>query len=174
MEKMTLDELKKCGLTIHEAGKKIRHEGLLTVEAEFSLESDVALGEIQFEWTTKRKTTVHVHSFKYDAERKVMAFSISTMVPETYRKVMTGYSGVIIANAFPDFCWTLSDGTNNLNKLEVTTPYREGAELGDLTWILPSKFADDLIEALHVMNSAVIEGFMQNSVIYGPFYSSHS
>lgn len=76
-----------------------------------------------------------------------------------------------IANTFADFCWIYSEGTNDLNKDEVDTHYRDGVVLGDLTWVLPSKFSDDIIEVLHIFNQRVANGILEDAIIYGPFYS---
>lgn len=74
----------------------------------------------------------------------------------------------IKATTFPDLCWIHSEGTTPRTLTEVSTQVREGVELGDLTWVMPSKFVDDYVEMMHTLNQGIISGLMQDAIIYGP------
>lgn len=165
------DELKELNVEVKSSHEKIKPtRPMLTVEVEILSDTDAGLNQLRFERMTKRGTLVHFWGFSHDPERKILKMNISTEVGEAFLKTH-GYltSPVQIANTFSDFCWIMSEGTKNESLLEVKTPLREGkVELGDLTWVLPSKFADDLIEAVHVMNATVLEGMMMDAILYGP------
>lgn len=74
----------------------------------------------------------------------------------------------IKATTFPDLCWIHAEGTTNQTLNEVSTKLRTDAVVGDLTWILPSKFVDDFVEMMHTLNQGIIGGLMQDAIIYGP------
>lgn len=78
----------------------------------------------------------------------------------------------VIATTFMDLCWIHSDGTTSQTLNEVSTVLRDGAQLGDLTWVLPSKFVDDFVEMMHTLNQSIISGLMQDAFLYGPFIFS--
>jgi hypothetical protein len=116
---------------------------------------------------TQRKTALHVRNFNVDRPN-TFGFLIETEVPECFVKLDMMRPSQLVCTTFPDFCWLLSNGTTAATKLEVQTKIREEALLGDLTWVLPSKFADDLIEVMHCLNMEVLEGALQDAVLYGP------
>jgi hypothetical protein len=122
---------------------------------------------------THRKTSIYVRDFNVNTPN-TFNFVIETEIPPCLERVMGeshvdyGAIGKLIATTFPDFCWMHAEGTTPLTVGEVRTKIREDAELGDLTWHLPSKFADDLIETMHCLNLDILEGVLQDSVLYGP------
>lgn len=75
----------------------------------------------------------------------------------------------VLATTFPDLCWIHAEGTTPQTLTEVSTVVREGVLMGDLTWVLPSKFVDDFVEMMHTLNQGIIGGLMQDAIIYGPF-----
>lgn len=116
---------------------------------------------------TMRGNTYYI-DLKHDGE--TLTFKVLTSIDERYGKYFPDYEGLgRIATTFPDLCWIHSDGTTPENKDEVMTGYRDGYQLGDLTWLLPSKFVDDLVEVMHVLNQSLFEGILQESIVYGPF-----
>lgn len=107
-------------------------------------------------------------------ERGYITLKVACKVPKDFGEIyfesfMHQMKNSIRANAYPDFCWLHSDGTTNKDLAQVATELREGAILGDLTNILPSKFADDFAEMMHVLNQGLIAGILEDGIIYGPF-----
>lgn len=76
-----------------------------------------------------------------------------------------------VATTFFDFCNILSSGstTDSIYSVNQNILTNENAEAGDLTIVVPSKIADDLIDVLSMTNDAVIDGLMEDSVIIGTF-----
>lgn len=83
-------------------------------------------------------------------------------------------SDTVFFTTFPDLCWLYSDGTTPENVVEVFTEARVGKEYkpGDLSWHLPSKYMDDLIEMIHTLNPTFMSGLMQDCIVYGPYIKS--
>lgn len=163
----------KLGADVFEDASALVHEGLLlTVKVEVAFEPIESLKNLRFSWLTKRKNRVHVHDFGYDDSRKVVQFLISTGAHPSFLHsygTVPVISTVPIATTFADYCFLSADGTSAETKLEVDTPMDPDSHLGDLTWVLPSKFADDLIEVMHVLNSTLLHGVLEHGIIYGPY-----
>lgn len=169
------EQMKTLGIEALVADERLEHERpLLSVEVQVKLHQDPKLDPLRFTRKTKRGSLMHYHGFRFDPETQVLKFLISTEVPlsyqATYGKLLLDDSLPITAMIFTDFCWVYSEGTTDRTILEVTTPVAEWAVLGDLTWLLPSKFADDLIESVHAMNEGILSGIMANAILYGPFF----
>lgn len=132
---------------------------------------EVDLSPLRFEIPTKRGNLIHLHKFAYDKSTRHLSFVVSEEVGKDF---MSSWSGVASATArlsttFADFCFLLKDGTTPESFIEVDTKLPQGVALGDLTWCLPSKFADDLIEALHIANAVLLEGILEHAVLIGPY-----
>ena len=87
----------------------------------------------------------------FDGENNDFCIEIRTEVPERYFELLPNMDK-LIATTFSDFCWIHSEGTTPDTLREVDTELLGGTDLGDLTWVLPSKMADDIIEVLHIFN----------------------
>lgn len=120
---------------------------------------------------TQRGTPMYVENFKY--ENGILKCLIGCPIHKDFHAVY-GHVGAPtmkpIATTFVDFCWLLGDGTTAKTAIEVNTPFREDCQLGDLTQVLPSKFADDLIEIMHSLNVEYFEGILGDTVVYGPYF----
>jgi len=146
------------------------------VDVDCSKDQCAHLMKSRFEWRTKRSTLVHFMDFDYNEETKTLTFFIGEQASESW----SDYYGShivpcrehlpVYATAFPDYCFIIGEGSKPEHFIEVRTKVRPSAKAGDLTWLLPSKFADDILEAVHVMNATVLEGLMFDSILYGPFY----
>ena len=148
------------------------------------LEAVKQMENIVLKRLTSRKTPIYTRDFR--GGEGVLTFITEAPLPKTYHdayrltRMLEDYSVQIgsnihvinkpVATTFPDFCWTLSEGTSPHTVIEVQTPVAKGAVLGDLTWVLPSKFCDDLIENMHALNQNILEGTMQDAILYGPFF----
>lgn len=117
--------------------------------------------------TTKRGTRVYAMDLAYNKETENISFTIAECLP----KQVTAYCSRKIGTTFPDFCWLLSDGTTAENIGQVRTKFADDGEFGDLTWWLPAKFCDDVVEAMHIMNNFILEGNLFQAIMYGPRYS---
>jgi hypothetical protein len=76
-----------------------------------------------------------------------------------------------IATTFFDFCNILASGSSveSIYSINENILVKENAEAGDLTIVVPSKVADDLIDILAIVNDAILDGLMEDSVIVGTF-----
>lgn len=110
--------------------------------------------------TTKRGTKFYCSFNQLDSK---LTLNFFTEVPSYFDY---GIKDKIYGTTFPDLCWIYSSGTTPENKNEVATVFREEAIPGDLTWLLPSKFVDDLIEMIHTINPTFMSGLMQDAIIY--------
>lgn len=126
-----------------------------------------------------------ISNFSFSSD--VLHFAIHTELPRsaldyypTRLNRKDGRLPPVIATTFADFCWVVSEGTTRENVEQVKTPVPSMIKfeqneimrpvvLGDLSWALPSKFADDLIECMHALNTTVLEGILEDAVMYGPF-----
>jgi hypothetical protein len=105
-------------------------------------------------------------------EAHVISFIVEATLPARAAEIYRDGVGIgntrHVATSFPDFCWRLANGSTIATALELRLPRNEASELGDLTWLLPSKFADDLLEVLHALNDDLLHGALQESWMYGP------
>jgi len=170
-----VDELKFDLLTDAQVQEEISDDA-----REIFLDVETFVGEVE-QWpeelentvvarTTFRGSRVFASDINYSKERQTVSFKVSTIVPEYFPENLEDKN---IATTYMDFCWLLSDGTTALNKNEVETPYKEDCQLGDLNWMIPSKFSDDFVEMMQVMNDVVLNGELSQAVIYGPKYASN-
>jgi hypothetical protein len=147
----------------------------LGVRIGIQLATDPDFKKIRLEKLTKRGTVLDIHDFQFDTYGNIFYFMVSMPMHESWIKTWGNTvpdSHVVMT--FTDFCWMASDGTTKDSVREVTTPVVPDIDgvpvfLGDLTQVIPSKFADDLLDSLAAMNWGVLEGIMENAVIYGPF-----
>lgn len=164
MKKLRVDFLKKSDLDV---------DKLICIEAD--IDCDFKL-ELVKEWLL---TKIVMRGSKYFVNFSVrkegtLTLCIGTSLPQDF---MHTYSGAVFSNAelprlattFPDFCWLHADGTTPSTLNEVATVVRESEKLGDLTWVLPSKLADDFVEMMHTLNQSIISGLMQDAILYAPF-----
>ena len=112
-----------------------------------------------------KRGTEFAITFKNEVDG-IVTMEIGTIIPNRYADYVL--AGDIVATTFPDLCWLYGEGTTHDTIKEVGTELRKGVEVGDLTWILPSKFLDDLIECIYSLNSQAFEGILGDSIIYGP------
>lgn len=116
---------------------------------------------------TLRNTFYYV---SFSSNEKTLTMKIATPVPQAYKDYHTTIDVDAIATTFPDFCWIHAEGTTPQTLNEVETKLRDGALLSDLTWILPSKMADDFVEMMHTLNQSIIAGLMQDCIMYGLYF----
>ena len=176
-------ETGKVGLTVlspSEIGQPDRQSILAIVDVKLaSAPEREALESLALRRRTKRGTDLNVSSFNYSSETQTLRFAIWTKMPQLAADFYLPSFHIspsdlpIIATTFPDFCWLMSEGTTPENIVQSrTSPAKEidgrKVELGDLAWVLPSRFADDLIEAMHILNEAFFEGILEDAIIYGP------
>lgn len=168
----TLEEMMKA--------ENIRMIGFSEVERMkghlFGIEIDVAttvrLDNIADQFLLE-KTCTRGSKFNVVLEHKykdVLTFQIGVAIPEEYSCFFK--SDKIFATTFPDLCWLHAEGTTPTTLEEVMTPLRPNISLGDLTWLLPSKFLDDLIEAIHSLNQVFLDGILGDGIVYGPYTTS--
>lgn len=142
------------------------------------VEVDVAMGNpnlepgLCFRIPTRRNTTIYMTNFQHDAEKNILSFNVSAALPKNEYPEEFEDQMEYIGTTFSDFCWKHSEGTTPESLQEVETKVREGFRLGDLTWLLPSKFADDLVDAMYFANASVLSGIMEEAIIYGPRIST--
>ena len=118
--------------------------------------------------TTKRGTRFYAGDIEYSNETGIIKFQAGTSVPENYISIVKYIHKKMIGTTFADFCFLSSDGTKFHTVDQCSTPFREDCEPGDLTWLLPAKFVDDMVEIMNVKNNHILCGTMQEAIIYGP------
>ena len=119
---------------------------------------------------TKRNTKMHCR-FKQTEEKLIIIFS--TKASDDYLKFVELKPSNIFTT-FVDMCWLYSEGTTAVTINEVETKPRAEYNPGDITWLMPSKFADDVIEMIHTINPEFMSGLMQDAIVYGPFINSQN
>ncbi len=170
VEQELIDEMKKINLHLNMKPSKIEGNFLI-VECDIDTKIELEwIEKISLEKITKRNSKFYVW-FKTTDTTTTIYFA--TEVPKDFFLTHC-ISETIIATTFPDLCWIHSDGTTPENVNEIATKMREGKEYktGDLTWHLPSKYLDDLIEMLHTINPSFMSGLMQDGLLYGPYVKS--
>jgi hypothetical protein len=169
-EQDIIEEMKKINLTLNMKPTPIEGKFLAT-ECDIDIKVDLPwINKCSLEKLTKRNSIFYVW-FKCTEEKTTIYFA--TKVPDEYFATHR-FSDTIFATTFPDLCWIYSEGTTDKNIGEVATAIREGKEYktGDLSWHLPSKYLDDLIEMLHTVNPTFLSGLMQDAICYGPYIKS--
>lgn len=132
-------------------------------------------------WKTVRQSQMMIGNFKWDSD--ILTFDIKTKLPqlagEFYMPVCAPqYLFKLsmlpcVATSFPDFCWRVSHGTTPENVGQVQVKIAETIDnrpvkIGDLSWVLPSKFTDDLIEVMATLNNTIFDSILDESLLYGP------
>lgn len=188
-----LQGMKAVGLTLLSTSPEERkdlRERSLRVRVQFALPSNRPMPELDpvaLGWKTKRGTLLTVDNFHsyMDCERAVLGFDVHAELSRLGMRLVGGIGdemdvvrcGSLIAMTFIDFCYRATTGSTKETLLEVLTPYssklqgRNGVvpvEPGDITEALPLKFSEDLLEVMHALNNAFLEGLLDQAIIYGP------
>lgn len=167
-------ELLENGLITLDINKDNLPINSLSVEIDIDTEIDYSrVVGLFLKKLTKRKDYFFIQVKSYSKETKTLTFSVfAPMRKFDYDFLSEGKNNnnVIIGTTFPDFCWYHAEGTTSETALELDTKFRSNAIKGDLTNILPCRFADNFIEIMHTLNHSFIEGIMQEAIIYGPFF----
>lgn len=127
-----------------------------------------SLEDVVFYKLSKRGTRIFIGGF--ENRDGILQLSIAEKIHDSFSNFYDKKTNIPIAMTFADFCWVISDGTTSKSLIEVSTPIEQNCTLGDLTWVLPSKFADDVIEAMHSLNVEILDGIMNDSILYGPLF----
>lgn len=120
---------------------------------------------------TKRGTQMHCRFLQF-TDKLIITFE--TKVPSYFDSTTKIVGEKVYATTFPDLCWLYSEGTTAQTMEEVVTKPRFEYNPGDLMWLLPSRFVDDLIEMIHTINPEFMSGLMQDAIVYGPYYKINS
>lgn len=172
-------EMQSIGLEIVKK-QDIKENKFIGVEVDLDTEIDYShLVEEDFilKKLTGRKDFFYISLEKYDKEINRLTLKVYTPVSEDifeyYADAATvpglTNDNVCIGTNFPDLCWYHAEGTTPLTADEVETKFRSGVNMGDLTWYLPSRVVDNLIEIMHTMNQSFLQGLMQDTICYGPY-----
>jgi hypothetical protein len=117
---------------------------------------------------TKRNTKMFC---TFEQKPETLTIRFAAILPKKFKETYKVVYGKQIATTFPDLCWLYAEGTTPTSVMEVETKQRENSELGDLLWLLPSRFTDDLIEMIHTINPEFMSGLMRDAIVYGPYYN---
>lgn len=163
-----IEQVKEYGIELI-IDKNFKVEGpILKVECDLDIKLELDwINNCVLKKVTKRGTDFYC-SFRQSEEKLTIDFF--TKIPTTIPSFLND-TNYIVATTFVDMCWLYSDGTTNQSAEEVATEFRKGDDviLGDLTWALPSKFVDDLVEMVHTINPDFMSGLMQDAIVYGPY-----
>ena len=118
--------------------------------------------------TTKRGTRFYAGDIEYKSKTGIIFFKCGTAAPSYFYDKITYTSDRPTGTTFADFCFLNSEGTKFHNLDQCSTPFRKDANPGDLTWLLPAKFVDDMVEMMSIMNNLILGGTMEESILYGP------
>lgn len=149
-------------------------ENRLAVMVSTHLPVDPKMDGLRFEWRTRRGTIVDLHDFTYTDKR--LEFYISTKLTPSWNFVWRDQKPKnIIGMTFIDMCWLSSSGTTPQSVIECATPVRATVGiyqvmLGDITQVLPSKLADDIIECVDKHSVGKLNGLFEDAIIYGPIH----
>ena len=126
------------------------------------------LSEVFVARKTKRGTRFYAGDIEYSPSSGLIKFKAGTGVPDYYKGMITLSTKNKMGTTFADFCFLSADGTKFHTKDQCSTPFRTDSTPGDLTWLLPAKFVDDMVEMMSIMNNLILGGTMQESILYGP------
>lgn len=141
----------------------------LTVECDLDIVLNLSwINDCVLTKITKRNTKMFV---TFDQKEDKLIIRFSCKLPDSFKKTYSPKYNQQYLTTFPDLCWLYAEGTTSQTLSEVETRPREGVEPGDLIWLLPSRFADDLIEMIHTINPEFMSGLMQDAIVYGPYYN---
>ncbi|MDZ4810778.1 MAG: hypothetical protein SGI96_21285 [Bacteroidota bacterium] len=171
LQKDIENDLKGVGIRVIEKEEfDLPKDTSMKVNCFVDIENNPGLEGLIFEKTTKRGSKVFVYSFSH--ADGCLKFSVGTKPHKSFLETYE-FKNNSICMAFMDFCWVLSDGTTNESAQENKTRVDPSLKLGDLTWCLPSKFADDVIDVIGLLNVSVLSGIMENSFLYGPIFEKN-
>ena len=166
-------EMIELGMELSSIEEVTKHKGLgILVDLDTDIDySSIIDSNLVIKKLTKRQDELFIIPREYNKETKTLTIAIGQPIPEEYYNFhKKAYKSTdTVGTTFPDFCWYHSEGTTQESLVEVETKPREEANLGDLTWILPSRFADNLIEIMHTLNQSFLQGLMQDTIVYGPY-----
>lgn len=165
-------EMKKLNVDIVRKDSLKNEGGVLFVEVD--IDCEINLDFMAEHCMIKKVMRGSVYYVVFDDKTKdKLTMRIGVELPKDYMNIYGNSLNTLrqIATTFPDLCWIHSEGTtpNTLN--EVETKLRPDSVMGDLTWVLPSKFVDDFVEMMHTLNQSIISGLMQDAIVYGPYVS---
>lgn len=167
------EEMKAIGMELIDAKDIEGNYGMgLEVDIDTSVDyTDIVESGLIMRKNTKRNDFFYVVVKSYNKETEKLTLLFSTPLSEKafnyYSQSVSDYK--MVGTSFPDLCWYHAEGTNANNVDELETKFREDAELGDLTWFLPTRVTDNFIEVMHTLNQSFLEGLMQEAFIYGPY-----
>ncbi len=174
--KKELDELKMTILTSDELDVEVG-EDAVGVSVEIDLDTAIDYSKItDEEYILKLKTcrndVLYLIFNEYNTEKKRLTMKL---VQKFEKKYVVFYKEHYekIGTTFPDLCWYYSEGTTSENKIEVETKFREeNVQFGDLSWVLPTRFIDNIIETINLINQSpkFFNGLLRDSIIYGPYF----
>lgn len=153
------------------AGKYGAHQIGIKCEIDLNVTEDLVdeLKKAVLYKNTRRSTPIMVKDFK--KEGNLLTFFFVCPLPPEFHAVYSNIKSPEkkIGTTFVDFCWLAGEGTTSKTVIEVSTKFNDKHVVGDLSYVLPSKFADDLIEAMHSLNVEFIEGILGDAIVYGPY-----
>lgn len=164
MNKLKVDIVEKTSVNLD----KMR--GFLYVEVDIDCPIKIDfMADYVMTKKVQRGSTYYVVFDEKQTEKLTMRIGVE--IPLDYSEVYAASINRLEprATTFPDLCWIHAEGTTPQTLHEVATKLRDGAIIGDLTWVLPSKFVDDFVEMMHTLNQSIIAGLMQDAIIYGPY-----
>ena len=166
-------ELKALGMSIITHAEIEGNHGLgIEVDLDTSIDySNLVEQDFVLRKKTGRDDFFYIMLKKYDKEAERLTMVVATPVDDQKFNYYMGATATLdsaVGTNFPDLCWYHAEGTTELTKDEVMTKFREDAQLGDLTWILPTRIVDNFIEVMHTLNQSFLQGLMQETICYGP------
>lgn len=169
-----LEALKKNGFTIASESDMPRFEQYVSVRVRaHAREVMPELNGIALSRPTMAQSEIQVRGFEFITQEHgqvMLEFEILSpghrsfwgtglvFDPHTFRKT---------SMTFADFCFKRARETTPESAQETRVPAPAG-EMGDLTWRLPCKFVDDIVETLYVLNNDVLDGAMLDAWLCGP------
>jgi hypothetical protein len=175
MEDVNKSGLTEMGFEIHAAEEGWATDRMVMVEVHAAVAVvPPELTQLRMSRRTKRRSSLWAADFRdlgpAPKSGRIMSFLVAAEMPDGYADVWgpSFARGRVVAMTFADFCWMCSSGTTPESALEISFPAPSFAVPGDLTWALPAKFVDDLVETLYALNQDVLEGRMMDSWLVGP------
>ncbi len=97
--------------------------------------------------------------------QKIFSFLVSMRLPEGISHSIQEFPMV---TSFSDFCWFHgNEKLDTKHTPETSTEVDRAYNYGDLGWVIPCRFADRLIDTLGMLNDFLLEGVLENALIYG-------
>jgi len=171
-----LDELKMTYLTMDEVKKELKKPySAIGVEIDIDTEVDyskIVEVDMTLKLQTCRKDILYLVFDRYNAETKTLTMILGQPIDPKYLNFLKDVSEKI-GTTFPDLCWYYSEGTTSTNQIEVETKFREkNSHAGDISWVLPTRFIDNIIETINLINQSpkFFNGLLRDAIIYGPYF----